>query len=54
MGVKLLVVNPERKCHLKELYVNGRIILIWTLNEYSMWMGAGFISVDIWATGEVL
>ena len=48
-----LVVKPERKCHLKDLRVNGRIILIWILNKYSMRMGIGCISVDIGAIGEV-
>jgi len=46
--------QPERKCQLKDLRVNGRIILIWILNKYSMRMGIGCISVDIGATGEVL
>jgi len=41
------------KCHLKDLGVNGRIILVWILNKYSMRMGIGYISADIGASDEV-
>jgi hypothetical protein len=42
-----LVAKPNSKCHLKDLRVNGRIVLIWILNKYSMRMGIVCISVDI-------
>jgi len=48
-----LVVKPKTKCHLKDLRVNGTIILMWILNKYSMRMGVGCIYVDIEATGEI-
>ena len=52
--VRRLVAKPERKCYLKDFLVNGRVILIWILNKYSMRMGIGCISVDIGTIGEVL
>jgi len=48
-----LVAKPERKCHLKNLSVNGRIVLIRILKKHSMRMGIGCSSVDIGVTGEV-
>lgn len=48
-----LIVKPKTKCHLKDLRVNGRIVLIWILKNYSMRMGVGCMSVDTGATGEV-
>jgi hypothetical protein len=33
-GYKISVGKPERKYHLKDLSINGRIILEWILGKY--------------------